>query len=507
MVGLNGSGRRSGTKRDPIRREGRTAPAATAAFWALLVLALAGCDLDKESLDSGIATPTRFQAVGGGGRVALQRELDDWPARFGSKELTHLVAQAQSQNLDIAAAVARIAEAEAQARVAAATLYPTVAAGGAGGQALIPGVSKAFSPPYRSQRTNAFGLNLNASYEIDFWNKNHDAAASGLLSAQASVFDRDVVALSTTASVVNLYFQLLAAQDRLRVAHQNVALAEHVLRAIVARRAVGTSSALDEAQQTTIVAQQRANVPPLEQIELQDRNLLAVLLGRTPESVSIKGGSLERLTDPAVRAGLPSKLLLRRPDVAEAEDRLAAQGLQVSVARAAFFPDVTLTGQYGILSAVFKNLFTPQAAAYSFAANLAQPIFNGGALQGQLDLQKGKFDELLADYRKTILTSFSDVENGLIAVAKTAEQLRLQTLAVKSAQRAYEDAFLQLQTGTMDIVTLAVIQNTLFQAEDLLVQVRSAHFQATTTLYQALGGGWTRPPEALLAATAGQAAP
>jgi NodT family efflux transporter outer membrane factor (OMF) lipoprotein len=280
-----------------------------------------------------------------------------------------------------------------------------------------------------------------------------------------------------------------------------------VLSAIVARRGAATSSAFDEPQQTTIVAQQRANVPPFEQIELQNRNLLAALLGRTPESVSIKGGSLERLSAPAVRAGLPSHLLLRRPDVAEAEDRLAAQGLQVNVARAAFFLDVTLTGQYGILSEVFKNLFTPQAAAYSFAANLAQPIFNGGALQGQLDLQKGKFDELLADYRKTILTSFADVENGLIAVAKIGEQLRLQKLAVKSAQKAYDDAYLQLQTGTMDIVTLAVVQNTLFQAEDLLVQVRSAHFQAMTTLYQALGGGWTRPPETFLAAAAGQGAP
>jgi NodT family efflux transporter outer membrane factor (OMF) lipoprotein len=470
---------------------------------ALLALALAGCDLDRESLDSGIATPARFQAVGGGGRVAL----DDWPARFGSKELTSLVAQAQGQNLDIAAAVARIAQADAQARVAAAALFPTIAGGGTAGQALIPGVSKTFHPPYNDLRTDVFGLNLNASYEIDFWGKNHDAAASGQLTAQATVFDRDVVALSTTASVVNSYFQILAAQDRLRVAHRNVALAAHVLSAISSRRAVGTASALDEAQQATIVAQQRANVPPLEQTELQTRNLLVVLLGRTPESVSIRGGSLERLRIPEVRAGLPSKLLLRRPDVAAAEDSLAAQGLQVNVARAAFFPDVTLTGQYGILSEVFKNLFTPQAAAYSLAASLAQPIFNGGALQGQLDLQKGKFEELLADYRKTILTSFSDVENGLIAVAKTGEQLRLQSLAVQSAQKAYNDAYLQLQTGTMDIVTLAVVENTLFQAEDLLVQVRSAHFQATTTLYQALGGGWTRPPETLVLAAQAKATP
>jgi NodT family efflux transporter outer membrane factor (OMF) lipoprotein len=300
--------------------------------------------------------------------------------------------------------------------------------------------------------------------------------------------------------VVNSYFQILAAQDRLRVAHKNVALAEKVLRAIVARRLVGTSSALDEAQQATIVATQRANVPPFEQIELDTRNLLVVLLGRTPESLAIRGGSLEHLSVPAVRPGLPSTLLLRRPDIAVAEDQLAAQGLAVTVARAAFLPNVTLTGQYGLLSEMAKNLFRPDAVAFSLAGNLAQPIFNGGLLEGQLDLQKGKFDELLQNYRKQILTALADVENGLIDLSKTGEQLQLRKKAVESAQKAYEAAFLQLQGGTMDIATLATVQNSLFQAEDVLVQARSAHFQAATTLYQALGGGWTRPPEALVVA-------
>jgi multidrug efflux system outer membrane protein len=477
---------------------------APAGFLAVLTLGLAGCDLDREAISSGIATPARFQASAGGAAPAVS---DDWPKQFGSSELASLVAQAQSQNLDIKAAVARIAQAEAQARVAAAALYPTFAVGSTAAGAQVPGASRAYSPPFHDLRTSAFGLNLNASYELDFWGKNSDGAASARLSAEASRFDRDVVALSTTASVVNSYFQILAAQDRLSVAHQNVALAEKVLRAIVARRAVGTSSALDEAQQATIVAQQRANVPLLEQIELQTRNLLVVLLGRTPESVSIRGGSLERLSVPRVRAGLPAALLLRRPDVAAAEDQLAAQGLAVNVARAAFFPNVTLTGQYGLLSEMAKNLFTPQAAAFSLAGSLAQPIFNGGALEGQLDAQKGKFDELLQNYRKQILTAFADVENGLIGLSKTGEQLQLRKRAVESAQKAYDAAFLQLQTGTMDIATLATVQNGLFQAEDALVQARSAHFQAATTLYQALGGGWTRPPDALVVAVSEQARP
>jgi outer membrane protein TolC len=171
-----------------------------------------------------------------------------------------------------------------------------------------------------------------------------------------------------------------------------------------------------------------------------------------------------------------------------------AQGLEINVARAAFYPDVTLTGAFGVESMVLKSLLSPQAAAFSLAGNLAQPIFNGGALQGQLDLQKSIYKELLVDYRKQILTAFSDVENGLIGLDKTGRQVELQRQAVVQAQKAYDVALGRLQEGTIDIVTLATIETTLFQAEDLLVQVRSAHFQAATTLYQALGGGWTQPP-------------
>ena len=460
-------------------------------FSSIAGLSFGGCSFDREAPQANIDTPSRFQA---GTTRAAQKTPDDWPSRFGSKELGALVNQARAQNLDILTAVARIEQAEAQARVTSATLYPTIAAGAGGSTSRTPGVARTVSPPYNSLNDNLYGLNLNATYELDFWGKNRDNADSARLLAHASRFDRDVIALSTTASVVNSYFQVLAAQDRLHVAQKNVATAEKVLAAIKGRVEVGTATSLDEAQQATIVAQQRANVPPLEQTELQTRNILAVLLGRTPESTHLKGGSLERLTIPAVAAGLPSQLLLRRPDLAEVEDKLMAQGLEINVARAAFYPDVTLTGSFGVESMLLKSLLSPQAAAFSLAGNIAQPIFNGGALQGQLDLQKSLYKELLFTYRKQILTAFSDVENGLIGLDKTGRQVELQRQAVVQAQKAYDVALGRLQEGTIDIVTLATIETTLFQAEDLLVQVRSAHFQAATTLYQALGGGWTQPP-------------
>jgi multidrug efflux system outer membrane protein len=284
---------------------------------------------------------------------------------------------------------------------------------------------------------------------------------------------------------------VLAAQDRLRIANNNVAIAARVNRAIQARFEVGIASALDTAQQESVLAQQRAAIPPLEQTLRQTRNLLAVLVGQTPESVEVRGGTLTALSYPHVAPGLPSEVLLRRPDVAEAEARLASQEFSVLQARAAFFPSITLTGQYGIQTALLRNLVRPEAIAWQAATNLAQPIFDGFNLQGQYEFQKNRYAELAALYRKQILTALSDTENALIAVRETERQLTLRIAAAAAAQRALTAAEMRLQEGTIDIVTLSTTQTTLFQAQDLVALARLAYFQAATSLYQALGGGWS----------------
>ena len=191
---------------------------------------------------------------------------------------------------------------------------------------------------------------------MDFWGKNEDASKAARILANVSRFDRDVVEISTVAAVLNAYFQVLTAQDRLRIANQNVAIAQGVMDAINARLEVGTATVLDTSQQETILAQQRATIPPLEQTLRQTRNNLAVLLGQTPESMTVKGGSLVKLKFPQIAPGLPSEVLLRRPDVAEAEARLASQEFSVLQARAAFFPSLTLTGLYGFQSAMLSTL-------------------------------------------------------------------------------------------------------------------------------------------------------
>jgi len=250
---------------------------------------------------------------------------------------------------------------------------------------------------------------------------------------------------------------------------------------------------------------QRAQVPPLEETLRQTKNILAVLLAVPPETVNFKGGSLVRLNFPEMKPGLPSELLLRRPDIAAAEAGLASQQFSVLQARAAFFPSIQLTGLYGVQSLALKTLFRPEAIFWQIAGNLTQPLIDGYNLQGQFMLQKGIYAEVAQVYKKTILTAFSDTENALIAIAETSRQLKLQADAVAAAKSAYEAQHARLIEGVIDIATLSIIETTLFQNEDLLAVVRLAYFQAATSFFQAVGGGWSER-ERLLEIASGNAA-
>ncbi len=284
-------------------------------------------------------------------------------------------------------------------------------------------------------------------------------------------------------------------RTRLKIGQNNLQLAAKVLNAIRGRLSVGTASALDVAQQESLVATQRAALPLFEQEVQQNKIAIGVLLGRPPESVTIRGGSLARLHSPSIKSGLPSQLLLRRPDIAEAEANLAAQNANVAAARAAFFPSVQLTSRAFLESLVLKNLLRPDALLASAAADVMQPIFDGYQLQGQLALQNAKYDELVQAYRKSIVAALGDVETALVAVEQTARHESLQNQAVLASRRAYQITDSRLREGIIDIVTLLNTQQTLFQNEDVLVQVRLSRFQAIVSLIQALGGGWVKPAE------------
>ena len=403
-------------------------------------------------------------------------------------------------------------QADAQVRVSGAPLLPTV--GGTGGyqyQRSGTGSSRSSSrslsgvvnpatglpvatgssgntPRYFDFRTYSTGLQV--SYDLDFWGRNRALAEAAQASAVATRFDQETVALTVVTSVANTYFQLLAAQDRLAVAQRNLADAERILGAFRARLSVGTANALDVSQQEALVAGQRASIPNFRNNVEQQRIGLGILTGQPPERLQVRGGTLDKLKLPLVAPGLPSELLARRPDVANAEAQLQAENANIRAARAAFFPSVQLTASGGLTSAALSTITGPGTLVAQLAANLTQTIFDNGLRRGQLDQAKGRYDEILAGYRRAVLQSFTDTEEALTALRFTTEQEALERQAVAVAQRSADIARAQLEAGTIDIITSLNTQNTLYNDLDLLTQVRLARFQALVNLYKALGGGW-----------------
>jgi len=461
---------------------------------------LGGCLLTGGIPEPGLQIPA-FYAGGPHKQKLAEAALPklDWWRGFHSSELTHIIEQAQLANLDIAAAVARIVQADAQARIVGASLLPIIDLNGDASHSQSSGTtvttsSRSGSTTFSPVQRDNLQITLNASFEIDFWGKNRAALQAAEQTAAASRFDREVVALSTVVAAANAYFLVLATQDRLRAAREDLNSATRVLDLIKQRVNAGTASELETAQQQSVVETLRAAIPPLEQTLKQNRTALAVLMARSPEAVHIRGGSLNSIRVPRVTPGLPSELLAQRPDIRKAEADLATANANVANARAQFLPSITLTGEGGYQSAIFKLLLRPESAIYTAAASLTQPIFEAGRLQGNLDLQKGRQDELLQNYRKAVIAGFGDVENALDGIRQTALRERLQRAVVASSRRAFDISEQRFSEGTIDLVTVLQTQQTLYEAQDVLVQARLAHIQAVISLYQALGGGWKPKP-------------
>ncbi|CAN5380148.1 efflux transporter outer membrane subunit [soil metagenome] len=462
------------------------------ALCAAFALALGGCIVTADLPDPALDVPAAYKAATGSD-TDRPPSLDWWRG-FRSKELTVLMEEAQTVNLDIAAAVSRIRQADAQAQITGAALLPSVTGSFSGSRSRSSSntgvVTSGSTIGGRGEVTN-HNASLSASYEIDFWGKNRDALLAAEETANANRFDRDVVALTTLASVANAYFNVVASQDRINIATRNIASAQRIYDAIKARVDAGTGSDLDLAQQESLLANQKASVPPLRQALAQNTNILATLVARPPERVRLTGGSLGRIAVPRVTPGLPSELLTQRPDIRRQENQLASATANVGSARAQFFPSIQLTGQGGYQSAQLMTLFTPQSAFFNVAAGLTQPIFDAGRIQANFDLQKAVQDELLQTYRKTVVSAFADVDTALATIRQANERRLLQRVVVSASRRAFELSERQLRAGTADIVTVLNTQQTLFQAEDSLAQFQLAQLLAVVTLYQALGGGWS----------------
>jgi outer membrane protein, multidrug efflux system len=451
----------------------------------VMALTLAGCDIGPDYKQPSVTAPPAWREGDQGSQAAWPSE--DWWQGFGAPQLDEFIAEAQRENYDLGAAVARVRQADALVRVAGAALLPSVEATGSASR------QRELLPIGSGSRINfpEYTLGLSASYEVDFWGKNRASLDAAKATALASRYDQQVVALTVVTSVASIYLQALALQDRLKVAHDNLSTAENTLQVIEGQRRLGTAMDLDVSQQQTIVAGLRAAIPPLEEQLSQTIDALAILIGKPPEQVDIAPSSLLQLSLPTVAPGIPSELLARRPDVARAEAQLISANANIKVARAQFFPSLDLTVTGGFASLGLSSFLDPAGTVFSAVGSMVQPIFTGGSLEGQLEYSKARYEELLQDYRGAVISAFSNVEDALAATHRTTEQQTYEDATVAQARRSYEIAEARYRIGLTDLLTVLNTENALFPAEDAAVQVRLAHMQALVSLFNALGGGWS----------------
>lgn len=451
---------------------------------------LAACATSPVPTYSGADIPGAFeQPIAADAPIWPDRE---WWRGFSSSELDTLVASAQSNNLALAAAEARVLQADARARQAGASLIPTVTLG-FDVLRQRAGKSEASIGCISSSR-NSFGACISAAYEIDFWGRNRSLRDASEASARASRADRETVALTIVSSTATVYFHLLSLRERLATSRLNLRNAQDILADTQARVEAGLAGPLEREQQQATVASQEAIVPLLARQELEARLALALLLGRAPEGFDVKAASLESISAPAVAPGLTSELLARRPDVVAAEASLEAAHANLAAARAALFPSISLTGSGGFESTALSSLLNPSTAVYSIAASLLQTVFDGGRLEAQSEEAAALQSEMLASYRQTILAAFGDVEMSLGAISFTLQQQRAQLQQVTHLQKALVIAQARYRGGLDSFLNVLDAQRSLYSARDQLADTKLAHLQAVVGLFRSLGGGW-RPSE------------
>jgi NodT family efflux transporter outer membrane factor (OMF) lipoprotein len=456
-------------------------PAASSLLFGLACAVLTGCASHAPIAEPApkVDLPAAWAVDG----TSTNQEWPDkvWWRRFGSPELTHLVDEGQSSNLELAGALARVRQAEAEARIAGVSLLPTAN--------FYSDANRAVPIRSGSASTSA-GSVLQASYEVDFWGKNKASVASAEASLEANRFDRQTVALTVTSGIVSTYLHVLSLHDRLAVAREHVANAEHVLRLVEAQKNAGAASPLDLARQRSAVAQQKSEIPDLMQQEREAQSALAILLGKTPQTFSVGPLGLDTITLPEVSPGLPSELLSRRPDIRRAEANLAAANANVAVARANLFPSINLTGALGAQSSALLSLLNAPNLLANVSASLMMPIFDGGRLERERDLAIARKQELIQVYRATVISALSEVDTVLGQIRSLDEQWRLKTTELEQARQAYDLSEIRYKVGAEDLMTVLDTQRALSNVQNDMGLLKLKRLQATVSLYKALGGGW-----------------
>jgi multidrug efflux system outer membrane protein len=454
-----------------------------------LGLLLTGCAVGPDYSRPAITTPEVYRGASPNPSATVSTQLlgdEKWWDVFQDPVLQELIRLALQQNYDVRIAASRVLQAQAQLGITRADQFPTVSAASQVSGQFTPKTSSIF-PAYR---TNAGELDLSVVWNLDFWGKYRRQTEAARANLLASQWGQRAVLSSVVSSVATAYFTLRELDWALDLSKSTLAARRNSLQLTNVLARNGSASALDVRQSEQLVYTAAETIPDLERQISQEENLLSTLLGDNPGPIPRGRPLTEQPDPPGVPVGLPSELLERRPDIREAEATLVAANAQIGVAKAAFFPSISLTGLAGFESNALNNVFSHSQRIWNEAGSLTQPVFAGGAIRSGLRLAEAQEQQMLLTYQQTIMNAFQQVSNSLVAYQKGREFREQQELLTTAAEDTDRLSKVLYQHGGASYLQVLTSENSAFAAELNLAQAQLDERLALVQLYNALGGGW-----------------
>ena len=453
---------------------------------ALVLMLALGCAVGPEYRRPEVEVPPSFRGAEGAVTPEASLADQDWTRVFPDPTLDALLREAVAYNQDVQIAAARIEEAGAQLGIARADQWPTVNVGIAAGRERLPAAPPLISPI----TTNVLQATGSLSWELDFWGKYRRASEAARAEFLAAEWNHRAVITTLVSEVASGYYQLQELDLELQISQRTLGSREESLDLTRLQERQGAVSILDVRQAEQLVYNARQAIIDVERRREQQENLLSLLLGRNPGPIARGCPLTEESHEAVVPAGVPSSLLERRPDIQFQEAQLMAANARIGVARAAYFPSISLTASGGAQSSALAGLFKGPAAAWSFIGSLTQPIFEGGKLRSGVRLAEAQKKEQLVTYQQTIRRAFRDVSDALVAYRSDRESREQQELLATSASEALALSEQLYRGGAASYLEVLDASTRTFAAEIGLAQAQLNELLAVVQLYTALGGGW-----------------
>lgn len=462
-------------------------------IFSLVLTLLAGCTVGPKYNRPSISTPSVFRGSADPNAPPDARSLADlkWFEVFKDPQLQELIKTASTQNYDIREAIARVSAARAQLGITRSEQFPDIT-GTADITKQRNSTKGSFPLPPGVSRDRTFGtilLNL-LSFEIDVWGRLRKQTEAARAELRATEEDRKTVMTTLVSDVATSYFNLLELDLELDIAKQTLATRKNSLDIINIRQQGGVATMLDVRQAQQLVYSASQEIPDVERQIEQTENRISLLLGKNPASVTRGRSLVDQEQPPSVPPGLPSSLLERRPDIRAAEETLIAANANIGVAKAAYFPTISLTGFLGTQSNQLSGLFGNPASTWNFVPRITQPIFNGGRIKSGVKLAKAQQEIALIDYERSIQSAFREVSDGLVQYRKVREIRVQQELLVTTLEDRSRLAYLRYRGGVDTLLNALDADRDLFNAQLSLAQTKRNELLSLVQLYKALGGGW-----------------